>query len=110
MTPPPSPTEGNFALDPQRPGISILGDVCHTPYTSPGIPTQSKVLLHHAINRKITVYAIKQRQNVLFMLTLGRTCKLIPHHGTRGVDGPPAPRVFDTLQYFETILPSEESL
>ena len=28
-----------------------------------------------------------------------------------GVDGPPPPpRVFDMLQYFETILPSEESL
>ena len=27
-----------------------------------------------------------------------------------GVDGPLPPRVFDMLQYFETILPSEESL
>ena len=27
-----------------------------------------------------------------------------------GMDGPPTPRVFDMLQYFETILPSEENL
>ena len=41
------------------------------------------------------------------ILTLGRTRKLTPHHGTRGrgVDG-----VFDMLQYFETTLPLVESL
>ena len=47
------------------------------------------------------------------LLTLARTCKFIPPPWTvvqgGGVDGPP-PRVFDTLQYFETILPSVESL
>ena len=37
------------------------------------------------------------------MLTLGRTCKFIPHRGTRGVGGRPPPRVFDMLQYFETM-------
>ena len=46
-------------------------------------------------------------------LTLGRARKFIPHRGTmgggRGVDGTP-PKVFDILQYFETILPSVESL
>ena len=48
------------------------------------------------------------------LLTLVRTCKFIPPPWTvvqgGGVDGPPPPRVFDTLQYFETILPSVESL
>ena len=91
------------------PGISILGDVCHTPHPSPGIPTQSKVMLHRTIIRKIIVYAIKQRKNVLFMFTLWRTCKFIPHSGTRGGWMDP-PRGFDMLQYFETILPSKESL
>ena len=32
-----------------------------------------------------------------------------PPSGTRGVNGPPPPRVFEMLQYFETILPSVES-
>ena len=36
--------------------------------------------------------------------------KLYPHRGTRGVDWLPPPWVFDTLQYFETILTSVESL
>ena len=43
------------------------------------------------------------------MLTLGRTCKLIPPTVEQGGWMDP-PRVFDMLQYFETILPSEESL
>ena len=46
-------------------------------------------------------------------LTLGRTCKFIPppwYEGWRWIDPPPPPRVFDMLQYFETILPSVESL
>ena len=47
------------------------------------------------------------------LLTLARKCKFIPPPWTvvqgGGVDAPP-PRVFDTLQYFETILPSVESL
>ena len=59
---PPLPTEDNFALDPHPPKISILGDVCHYPHPPPGIPTQSKLLLHHIIVRKIIVYAIKQRK------------------------------------------------
>ena len=45
-------------------------------------------------------------------LTLGRARKFIPHRGTMagwGGDGTP-PKVFDILQYFETILPSVESL
>ena len=32
----------------------------------------------HFWPKKIIVYAIRQRTNVLFMLTLGRTCKFIP--------------------------------
>ena len=40
--------------------------------------------------------------------------KSYPHRGSRGgggvVDGTPVPRVFDMLQYFETILLPVESL
>ena len=43
------------------------------------------------------------------MLTLGRTRKLIPPPWNKGGGWTP-PRVFDMLQYFETILPSEQSL
>ena len=48
------------------------------------------------------------------LLTLGRTRKFIPppwYKGGRGrgVDGN-QPRIFDMLQYFETILPSVKSL
>ena len=43
------------------------------------------------------------------MLTLGRTWKFIPPPWYKGGGWTP-PRVFDMLQYFETILPSEESL
>ena len=44
-------------------------------------------------------------------LTFERIHKFIPHRGKRagGLDGIP-PRVFDMLQYFETILPLVESL
>ena len=41
-----------------------------------------------------------------FGLTLGRTRKIIPQWGWME----PLPGVFDMLQYFETILPSVESL
>ena len=44
-------------------------------------------------------------------LTLGHTCKAIPppwYKGEGGLMDPPW--VFDMLQYFETILPSVESL
>jgi len=45
------------------------------------------------------------------VLTLGRTRKFIPHHGTRGGGGmEPLLGVFDMLQYFETILPFVESI
>ena len=49
------------------------------------------------------------------VLTLGRTRNSYPHCGTRGVAGgggvmEPLPAVFDMLQYFQTILPSVESL
>ena len=46
-------------------------------------------------------------------LTLGRTRKFIPppwYKGQGGVGIEPLHRVFDMLQYFETILPSVESL
>ena len=44
------------------------------------------------------------------LLTLGCTLKVIPPRRYRGwVNGTP-PSVFDMLQYFETILPSVESL
>ena len=51
--------------------------------------------------RKLTVH-----------LTLGRTRKVVPppwYKGRGGLMEPPS-RVFDKLQYFETILPSLESL
>ena len=51
--------------------------------------------------RKLTVH-----------LTLGRTRKVVPppwYKGGGGLMEPPS-RVFDKLQYFETILPSVESL
>ena len=50
------------------------------------------------------------------VLTLGRTRNSYPHRATRGVAGgeggvmEPLPAVFDMLQYFQTILPSVESL
>ena len=45
------------------------------------------------------------------VLTLRFTSKVKPHCGTRGgVEGIPPPRVFDMLQYFETISPSVKSL
>ena len=46
-------------------------------------------------------------------LTLGRTRKFIPPTVAQGGGGgwmEPLPGVFDILQYFETILPSVESL
>ena len=64
----PSPHGGQFCLRPHPPEISILGDVCHCLHPPPGIPTQSKLLLHHTIVRKIIVYTIKQRKNFLFIL------------------------------------------
>ena len=58
----------------------------------------------HFWPKKINVYAIRQRTNVLFMLTLGRTCKFIPPPWYKGGGWkPPPPRVFDMLQYFETM-------
>ena len=49
------------------------------------------------------------------MLILGRTSKFIPPSWYTGGEGgggwmEPLPGVFDTLQYFETILPLVESL
>ena len=44
------------------------------------------------------------------LVTLGRTCKFIPPQWYKGVGWMDPPRVFDMLQYFETILPSVESL
>ena len=50
--------------------------------------------------RKLTVH-----------LTLGRTRKVVPPPWYKGGGlMEPLPRVFDMLQYFETILPSLESL
>ena len=46
-----------------------------------------------------------------YLLTLGRTRKFIPPQWYKGgLMDPPPPWVFDMLQYFETILPSVESL
>ena len=85
------------------------GDACHTPHPSPGFLTQSKVLLHRGVFRKIIVYAIKQRKK-LFIHVNPRTYMQIhtPIVIQEGWMDPP--RVFDMLQYFETILPAEESL
>ena len=47
------------------------------------------------------------------ILTLGRTGKVIPPSWYKGREGEideTLPSVFDALQYFETILPSVESL
>ena len=47
----------------------------------------------------------------LMGLTLGRARKFIPQPWYKGEGRmEPLPRVFDNLQYFETILPSVESL
>ena len=52
--------------------------------------------------------------HVHFLLTLGRTRKVIPHRGTRGGGGwwnlPPPRWIFDMLRFSETTLPSVESL
>ena len=48
----------------------------------------------------------------IFLWTLGRTRKVIPHRGTRGggVNGTSPPWIFDMSRFFETTLPSVESL
>ena len=70
LPPPPHPhNRGQFCFRPPAPwNFHSRGCLSYSP--SPGIPTQSKILLHHTIFRKIIVNAIKQRKNVLFMLTL----------------------------------------
>ena len=74
--PPPPQNRGQFCFRPPAPwNFHSRGCLSYPP--SPGIPTQSKMLLHHTFFRKIIVNAIKQRKNVLFMLTLWRTYKFI---------------------------------
>ena len=57
---------------------------------------------------------LTQEFNFQAALTLGRTRKYIPPPWYKGEGGwwmpPPPPRVFNMLQYFETILPSVENL
>ena len=54
----------------------------------------------------IIVISVSKFFFFFFRLTLGRTRKIIPQWGWME----PLPGVFDMLQYFETILPSVESL
>ena len=79
-----------------------------------------KKLLHPVVSRMSGVYRefwakimeITIRKLTVH-LTLGRTRKVVPppwyKGGVGGLMEPPS-RVFDKLQYFETILPSLESL
>ena len=70
-------------------------------------------MFKHYVERNSTTTTLNSSKIVY--LTLGRTRKIHTPtvvKGGRGLDGPipPPPRVFDMLQYFETIWPSVESL
>ena len=85
------------------------------------LPLQMNVTKVGKIVRFSEIWGLVQSEkwvwqiHVHFLLTLGRTRKVIPHRGTRGgegVDGtsPPPRWIFDMLRFFETTLPSVESL
>ena len=63
---------------------------------------------------RVCLFSTKQNDDLIVIqnerfefrqvLTLDAHANSYQHPGTRGVDGPPPPRVFDLLQYFETPL------